>query len=213
MVLQLEKECDRLIKEAQGLINDAEISKALALLDNAWELTQKHAFLASRQPSIAAERGHAYFMKRDYKEAVLAFKIRLDFEKRSCEKRYDASPYAIGCGEAFFELGSAEMRLGDNPTALAHLREAAACYEIFMDRGRDSSQLAKLGYRFYSGEATVLAGVAAGRLGDKAGGVALINSGIENLEKVRTDPIANAELVAAAVRAVAFAKEQLSILK
>jgi tetratricopeptide (TPR) repeat protein len=211
--LQLEAECDRLIKQAQTMIKDADITKALACLDSAWELTQKHAFLTARKPSIAAERGHAYMLNGDYKQAVLAFKARLDYEKRSCDKKYDASPYAIGCGEALLELGSAEMRLGDNATALFHLREAAACYEIFMDKGQDSAPLAKLGYKLYCGEARVLAGIAAARVGDKKDAMALINAGIENLEKVRTDPISTGEMKEMATRAVAFSKDQLSILE
>jgi tetratricopeptide (TPR) repeat protein len=211
--LRLEKECDRLIDQAKALIKDGDASKALAFLDNAWDLSQKHSFLVSRQASIAAERGHAHLGKGDYRQASLAFKTRLDLEKRSCDKRNDASPYAEGCGEALLELGSTEAVLGENTSAVAHLRESASCYGIWMDKGGGSSPLVKLGYRVHFGEATVMAGVVTVRLGDKSGGRSLINSAIENLEKARTDPIANPQVIDAAVRALAFAKEQLSNIK
>jgi tetratricopeptide (TPR) repeat protein len=211
--LDLEKECDRLISEAKASINGGSFSKALDLLDKARDLIQKHSFLASRGPFIAAERGNAHFQKGEYKEAVLAFTNRLELEKRSCDKRQDASPHAIACGQALMDLGSVELATGGNESALSHLREAAACFEIWIDKGRDASQLAKLGYRVHYGEATVLAGVAASRLGDRSSGRNLITAGIEAIEKARTDPAANAALVKAALQAVAFAKEQLTSLK
>ena len=59
-----------------------------------------------------------------------------------------------------------------------------------IEKGQDSAPLAKLRYRLYFGDANVRAGVAVARTGDNPTTIALINTGIENLEKVQTDPIA-----------------------
>ncbi len=210
--LRLEEECDGKIREAEVLQARGDATKALNLLDAAWQLAEKHPFLEGRRPLILRDRGRTYIQQQNFKAAVVAFSERLDLQKEQCRRKEDAEPYAGACAEAHMELGTAQVMLGSEAEALTHLREAIDCYRLGAQDKPDRSELVRLTHQYFQAQAMSMAGIASARLGKREEAKALNSEAIKILKDVINNPKADDPLKTHASQVLKFAEEHKSAL-
>jgi hypothetical protein len=132
------------------------------------------------------------------------------FQSKStqCDNEYPT------CAEDMLELGSAQLRLGDNKSAVVTLVDASNRFKKMQDpNNRGASESVRQGYRIHEAESILLASIAKTRIGDKDSAKTDINAAIVLLESVQTHPKTDDKLRLIAAQTLEFAKQLQSDLK
>ena len=210
---KLEEDCDRKIKDAEALAARNEPTKALALLDEAWRMTEASKFLDSRRWHVLRTQGRALLRAQQPDKAIVAFQKRLDLESDDCMNAADGVPAANTCAEALMELGTAQMMAGKSTEAVKNLLQAAEYFRICTKESPATSELARVSYQKFAAESTVMAAVGQIRLGKQPEARKLLGSGIMTLEGVISHPKSSDALKANASQILQFARQQAEALK
>ena len=188
-------------------------TKALALLDEAWRMTEANKVLDSRQWHILRTRGRVLLRAQQPDKAIVAFQKRLDLEKDDCVNAADGVPAANTCAEALMELGTAQLMAGKSAEAVRSLLQAADYFRICTKESPATSELARVSYQKFVAESTVMAAAGQVRLGKQPEAKKLFDIGIKTLEGVMSHPKSNDALKANASQILQFAKQQAEALK
>ena len=111
------------------------------------------------------------------------------------------------------DLGSAQVMTGKNPEALKNLLQAAEYYRICTKESPATSELARVSYKKFVAEATVIAGIAKARMDKREEALSLIRDGIKTLEAVLSNPTSSEALKSNASQLLQFARQQETQLR
>lgn len=202
-------------RQIDKLLTASRVAEAIELIDANWKIVTSHEFLKDQRPWVMQDRGRALMRLGKIEEASKAFQARIDFEleQRDCANLDDDSLDATNCGEAFFQLATAQLMLQRNPEATTSSLRSAEFYSGCLQQSYSATESARFSCRLRIGQATVMAGMAQVRAGISAEGRHLLTVGISELEIVAESSDASSQAKTEATRMIEIARETMSGLR